>query len=47
MLVHNQKLFRAGEVFLKLGHFDKYFLKKSKIESSAAETFRAFDPRYS
>ena len=35
------------EGFLKLGHFDKHFLKKSKIKSPAAENFGAFYPRYS
>ena len=33
--------------FLKLGHFDKHFLKKPKIKSPAAENFGAFCPRYS
>ena len=33
--------------FLKLEHFDKYFLKKSRIKSPTAENFGAFCPRYS
>ena len=33
--------------FLKLGHFNKHFLKKPKIKSPAAENFGAFCPRYS
>ena len=33
--------------FLKLGHFDKHFLQKSRIKSPLAENFGAFCPRCS
>ena len=33
--------------FLKLGHFDKHFLKTSRMKGPVAENFGAFCPRYS
>ena len=39
--------FRAGEVFVKLGHFDKHFLKNSRSKRPAVENFGVFSPRCS
>ena len=33
--------------FLKLRHFDKHFLKKSRMKGHAAKNMGAFCPRYS
>ena len=33
--------------FFKLGHFDKHFLKTSRMKGPGAENFGAFCPRYS
>ena len=48
MQAHNQKKsFQGRGCFLKLGHFHKHFLKKSRKKNPAAENFGAFCPTYS
>ena len=48
-LIHARILifFRTGEVFVKLVHFDKHFLKNSRSKMPAVENFGVFSPRYS
>ena len=44
--VHNQKFFRAGEwgggIVFELGHFDKYFVKKTRKRGHAEKHFGVF-----
>ena len=41
------KIVQGKRGFLKLGHFDTHFLKKSRMKGPAAINFGAFCPRYS
>ena len=41
------EVFQGREGFMKLGHFDKHFLKNSRKKSRAGENFGGFFPRYS
>ena len=41
------EIFQARRSFLKLGHFDKLFVKNKRKKGSAGKEFGAFTPRYS
>ena len=41
------KVFQSRGGFVKLGHFDKHFVKNSRKKGSAGENFGVFSPRYS
>ena len=41
------EIFQARRSFLKLGHFDKLFVKNKRKKGPAGKEFGAFTPRYS
>ena len=40
------EIFQGREGFMKLGHFDKHFIKKVKKKGHAGNTFGVFSLRY-
>ena len=41
------EMFQGRGGFVKIGHFDKPFVKNSRKKGPAGEKFRVFPPRYS
>ena len=41
------EIFQGRGGFVKLGHFDKHFVKNSRKKGPAGKNFRVFSPRYS
>ena len=41
------EIFQGRGGFVKLGHFDKHFMKKSKKKGPAGKNFGVFSLRYS
>ena len=41
------EIFQGRGGFVKLGHFDKHFIKNSRTRGHAGEHFGVFSPRYS